>query len=147
ESTLCIQRSLVMTQPARQLFDNIRVLDLVTRDSAATIASSYLADFGADVIKIDRPGEPEPAVTGNYVKNGVNLRYKVQGRNKRHITLEISKPKGRAIFHELVKQADVVVENFPPGTLESWGHAWETLRALNPRLIFGRISSFGQNGP
>jgi crotonobetainyl-CoA:carnitine CoA-transferase CaiB-like acyl-CoA transferase len=136
-----------VTPPSPQIFDNIRVLDLITREAGATIATSYLADMGADVIKIDRPGEPEPAMAGHYVKDGINLPYKVKGRNKRHITLDVSKPQGRDIFHRLVADADVVAENFSPGTMEGWGHDWETLRSLNPRLIFCRISPFGQTGP
>ena len=136
-----------MTQPKQQIFEGVRVLDLVSREAGATIASSYLADFGADIIKIDKPGEPEPAVGAHYAKNGINLPYKVKGRNKRHITLDISKPQGRDIFHKLVEKADVVIENFPAGDMEEWGHDWETLHSINPRLIFCRISDYGQTGP
>ena len=136
-----------MTQPRQQIFEGVRVLDLVSREAGVTLAGAVMADFGADVIKIDKPGEPEPAVGAHYAKNGINLPYKVKGRNKRHITLDISKPQGRDIFHKLVEKADVVIENFPAGAMEEWGHDWETLRSVNPRLIFCRISDYGQTGP
>ncbi len=136
-----------MPQPKQQIFEGVRVLDLVSRESGATIAGAYLADFGADVIKIDKPGEPGPALDAHYVKNGIDLQYKVKGRNKRHITLDLSKPQGVDLFHKLVADSDVVVENLGLGVMEGWGHDWETLRSLNPRLIFVRLSDYGQDGP
>lgn len=136
-----------MTQPKQQIFEGVRVIDLVARGAGATLAGSYLADFGADVIKIDRPGEPEPALGWPYVKDGTYLPYKLKGRNKRHITLDLSKPQGRDLFHRLIADTDVVIEDFPAGTMEEWGHDWETLSSINPGLVFCRISPCGQTGP
>jgi len=136
-----------MTQPKQQIFEGVRVLDLVSRESGATFAGTYLADFGADVIKIDRPGDPGAVLGAHYVKNGIDLQYKVKGRNKRHVTLDITKPQGRDIFHKLVEKADVVIENFHAGDMEKWGYGWDVLSSTNPRLIFVRISDYGQDGP
>ena len=136
-----------MAQPSAELFDNLRVLDLIGRESGGTICTSYLADFGADVIKIDRPGEPEPAMAAQYVKSGFNLPYKVKGRNKRHITLDLSKPQGQDIFRRLVGVSDVVAESFPPGAMEGWGFGYESLKSINPKIVFTRLSGFGQTGP
>jgi crotonobetainyl-CoA:carnitine CoA-transferase CaiB-like acyl-CoA transferase len=136
-----------MKKPAPQIYSGLRVLDLGNRYDGTTIAGAYMGDFGADVIKIDSPLDDQPARGGIYVKNDVYLPYKVQGRNKRHITLDISKPRGRELFHRLVAKSDVVIETYRPGVMEGWGHSWETLSKLNPRLIFCRISPFGQSGP
>ena len=136
-----------MPQPKQQIYEGVRVLDLGNRYDGTTIAGAYMADFGADVIKIDKPDDDAPARGDSYVKNNVYLPYKVQGRNKRHITLDIGKPRGRDIFQRLVAVSDVVIETNPPGVMEAWGHDWETLRSINPRLIFCRISPFGQTGP
>jgi crotonobetainyl-CoA:carnitine CoA-transferase CaiB-like acyl-CoA transferase len=136
-----------MTQPKKHIFEGVRVLDLVSREAGATLTGAVMADFGADVIKIDRPGEPDPVVGRHYVKDGINLPYKVKGRNKRHITLDISVPQGRDLFHKLVAESDVVIESFPVGTMEEWGHGWETLSSINPGLIFCRVSDYGQTGP
>ena len=119
-----------MTQPKQQLYEGVRVLDLGNRYDGTTIAGAYMADFGADVIKIDRPGDDAPAKGGIYVKDGVYLPYKVQGRNKRHITLDISEPRGGTIFHRLVAVSDVLIETYPPGVMEEWGHDWEKLMTL-----------------
>lgn len=113
---------------------------------AGPMTASVLGDFGADVIKIERPGLGDP-LRWNHRHHDVGLFYKVQARNKRCITLNLKTDRGRAIFHELVREADVVVENFRPGVMERLGNDWETLRKLNPRLIFCRISGWGQDGP
>jgi crotonobetainyl-CoA:carnitine CoA-transferase CaiB-like acyl-CoA transferase len=113
---------------------------------AGPIAASVLADFGADVIKIERPVSGDP-LRWLYPKNGAGLFYKMEARNKRCITLDLKQPEGRELFHRLVAESDVVMENFRPGVMERLGHDWETLRRINPRLVFCRLSGFGQTGP
>jgi crotonobetainyl-CoA:carnitine CoA-transferase CaiB-like acyl-CoA transferase len=133
-----------MTDP-RALSD-LRVLDIATLFAGPTSAT-LLADFGADVIKIEHPTRPDPARTHGQSKNGVGLWWKILGRNKRAITLNLSSPEGQEVFLELVKTADVVVENFRPGTLERWNIGPERLLEINPRLIVTRVTGFGQTGP
>ena len=127
------------------VFEGIRVLD-VGHIVAGPFVASVLADFGADVIKIEPPGRGDP-LRWIYPKGDVGLFYKMQGRNKKSITLDLKKPAGRAIFHRLAASADVVVENFRPGVMERLGCGWDSLSALNPRLIMCRLSGFGQTGP
>src|SRR3954469_18342464 len=120
-----------MTDP--QALSDLRVLDIATLFAGPT-AATLLADFGADVIKIEHPTRPDPARTHGQSKNGVGLWWKILGRNKRAITLDLSSPEGQEVFRELVKTADVVVENFRPGTLERWNIRPERLLEINPRL-------------
>ncbi|MDT7672052.1 MAG: hypothetical protein QOC74_4835 [Pseudonocardiales bacterium] len=131
--------------PPQSLLAGVRVLD-VGHLVAGPMTASVLGDFGADVIKIERPGLGDP-LRWNHRQHDVGLFYKVQARNKRCITLNLKSDRGRGIFHELVRGADVVVENFRPGVMERLGNDWEMLRALNPRLVFCRISGWGQDGP
>lgn len=126
--------------------DDIRVLDIATLFAGPT-AATIMADFGADVIKVEHPRKPDPARTHGQSKNGIGLWWKILGRNKQAITLNLSSPDGQEIFLELVKTADVVIENFRPGTLERWGIGPERLREINPRLIVTRVTGFGQFGP
>ena len=127
------------------VFEGIRVLD-VGHIVAGPFVASVLADFGADVIKIEPPGRGDP-LRWIYPKGDVGLFYKMQGRNKKSITLDLKKPAGQAIFHRLAADADVVVENFRPGVMERLGCGWDVLSALNPGLIMCRLSGFGQTGP
>lgn len=124
----------------------IRVLDLGTR-IGAPFAATLLAELGADVIKVEQPGSGDFLRTIPPLADGVSLWWAVEGRGKRSITLDLSKPKGQEILRRLVPHADVVVENFLPGTLERWGIGPEQLRALNPRLVVSRASVYGQTGP
>ncbi len=126
--------------------DDIRVLDIATLFAGPT-AATIMADFGADVIKVEHPRKPDPARTHGQSKNGIGLWWKILGRNKQAITLNLSSSEGQEIFLELVRTADVVIENFRPGTLERWGIGPERLRAINPRLIVTRVTGFGQFGP
>lgn len=128
-----------------QVFKGIRVLD-VGHVVAGPFAASAMADFGADVIKIEKPVTGDP-LRWLYPKNGVGLFYKMQARNKRSITLDLKQVKGQQIFHRLVQKSDVLIENFRPGVMERLGSGWETLSALNPRLVMCRLSGFGQYGP
>jgi len=124
----------------------IRVVEAATL-FAAPFAGMLLGDFGAEVIKIEHPRRPDPARGHGPSKDGEGLWFKSLARNKRLITLDLSKPEGANIFLRLVAEADVVLENFRPGTLERWGLGWDELSAVNPRLVLARISGFGQTGP
>ena len=129
----------------KSVFEGIRVLD-IGHIVAGPIAASMLADFGAEVVKLERPGVGD-SLRKLLPKNGVGLHSKVASRNKKSITLDLKQPEGRDIFLKLVAKADVLVENFRPGVLERLGCSWETLSAINPRLILCRLSGFGQTGP
>ncbi|MFF9620861.1 CaiB/BaiF CoA transferase family protein [Streptomyces griseosporeus] len=124
----------------------LRVLDLATL-FAGPMAATLLGDFGADVVKVEHPAKPDPSRGHGPAKDGIGLWWKVLGRNKRAITLDLSRPGGRDILLRLAAGADVVVENFRPGTLEKWGLGWPQLSAANPRLVLARVTGFGQFGP
>ncbi|GAB2326366.1 CaiB/BaiF CoA transferase family protein [Streptomyces variabilis] len=124
----------------------LRVLDLATL-FAGPLAATLLGDFGADVVKVEHPRKPDPSRGHGPSKDGVGLWWKVLGRNKRAITLDLSTSGGRDTLLRLVRTADVVVENFRPGTLEKWDLGWPELSAANPRLVLARVTGFGQFGP
>jgi crotonobetainyl-CoA:carnitine CoA-transferase CaiB-like acyl-CoA transferase len=130
---------------ATPALEGIRVLDVATL-FAGPLAATFLADFGADVLKIEHP-RGDPARSHGHAKDGIGLWWKMLARNKKAITLYLGSPAGQEIFRELVKDADVVIENFRPGTLERWGLGYEQLSAINPRLILARVTGFGQIGP
>lgn len=125
--------------------EGIRVLDISTL-FAGPLAATFLADFGADVLKIEHP-RGDPARSHGHSKDGIGLWWKMLARNKKAITLYLGSSAGQEIFRELVKDADVVIENFRPGTLERWGLGYEQLSAINPRLVLARVTGFGQVGP
>ena len=131
-----------MTAP----LNGVRVIDLATL-FAGPLAAAFLGDFGADVVKVEHPAKPDPARGHGPAKDGIGLWWKVLGRNKRTITLNLSDHDGAALLRRLVADADVLVENFRPGTLERWGLGPDELHAVNPRLVITRISGFGQVGP
>jgi crotonobetainyl-CoA:carnitine CoA-transferase CaiB-like acyl-CoA transferase len=124
----------------------LRVLDLATL-FAGPLAATFLGDFGAEVIKVEHPLRPDPSRGHGPAKNGVGLWWKLLGRNKRTMTLDLSKPGGRATLLRLAAGADVIVENFRPGTLEKWSLGWDELSAANPRVVLARVTAFGQFGP
>jgi crotonobetainyl-CoA:carnitine CoA-transferase CaiB-like acyl-CoA transferase len=126
--------------------EGIRVVEAATL-FAAPLAAMLLGDFGADVGKIEHPSRPDPGRGHGPNKNGEGLWFKALARNKRLITLDLSKPDGRSLFLRLAAEADVVIENFRPGTLERWGLGWDELSAANPGLVLARVSGFGQTGP
>jgi crotonobetainyl-CoA:carnitine CoA-transferase CaiB-like acyl-CoA transferase len=126
--------------------EGIRVVEAATL-FAAPLATMLLADFGADVVKLEHPSRPDPARGHGPAKDGAGLWFKALSRNKRHATLDLSHPDGQALFLRLAAGADVVVENFRPGTLERWNVGWDELSAANPRLVLARVSGFGQDGP
>ncbi|MER5877181.1 MULTISPECIES: CoA transferase [unclassified Streptomyces] len=133
-------------RPEGGSLDGLRVLDLATL-FAGPLAATLLGDFGAEVVKVEHPGKPDPSRGHGPSKDGIGLWWKLLGRNKRTITLDLSKPGGRATLLRLAADADVIVENFRPGTLEKWDLGWEELSAANPRLILARVTAFGQFGP
>ena len=114
---------------------------------AAPFATVLLADFGAEVIKIEHPKYGDGQRKLEPIMDGIPLWWKSVARNKRCITLDLGKPEGADIFKRLVKGTDVVVENYRPGTFEKWGIGYEAIRAIDPRIIMLRISGFGQTGP
>jgi crotonobetainyl-CoA:carnitine CoA-transferase CaiB-like acyl-CoA transferase len=125
--------------------DGLRVLEVATL-FAGPLAATMLGDFGAEVIKIEHP-DGDPVRTHGASKDGVGLWWKVIGRNKKVITLYLGSPEGQEIFRRMVADADVVIENFRPGTLERWGLGYDVLSAINPRLVLARVTGFGQFGP
>jgi len=131
-------------KPAGPL-QGIKVLDLATL-FAGPLAATLLGDFGADVIKIEHP-KGDPVRSHGHVKNGINLWWKMIGRNKRAITLNLSRTEAQAILLDLAAQADVLIENFRPGTLEGWNIGPAELHARNPGLVIARVTGFGQEGP
>jgi crotonobetainyl-CoA:carnitine CoA-transferase CaiB-like acyl-CoA transferase len=123
----------------------IRVLDL-SNLIAGPLAGMFLADFGAEVIKVEHPTRPDELRRWGNAKDDVGLYFKVLNRNKKTIGLDLKSDEGRELALQLVKHCDVVLENFRPDTLERWGLGWETLHATNPELVMLRISGYGQTG-
>ncbi len=134
-----------MTKADAMPLAGIRVLDLATM-MAAPATAGYLAEFGADVIKVEKPGEGDPQRKWGTRKGGASLYWKSISRNKRSLTLDLRVAEGAEILKKLVPTADVVIANFRPGTLERWGLGFETLSALNPGLVMLEISGFGRLG-
>jgi crotonobetainyl-CoA:carnitine CoA-transferase CaiB-like acyl-CoA transferase len=126
--------------------DGIRVLDLCSHLSGP-YCGMLLGDLGADVIKIERPGEGDDARNMPPFVNGEGAPFMLWNRNKRSIALDLKAPEGREAFLALVREADILIENFRPGTLDRLGLGYAALAKLNPRLIYGAISGFGQTGP
>lgn len=126
--------------------DGLRVLDLATL-FAGPLAATMLGDFGAEVIKVEHPRRPDPSRGHGPAKDGTGLWWKLLGRNKRTITLDLAAPGGRETLLGLAATADVIIENFRPGTLERWGLGWPELSAANPALVLARVTAFGQFGP
>lgn len=114
---------------------------------AGPFAGKTLADFGADVIKIEPSDGGDPLRTWRLLREGTSVWWEVQSRNKRSVAMDLRQPEAQEAVRKLAGEADVLIENFKPGTLEAWGLGWDVLHALNPRLIMLRISGFGQTGP
>jgi len=124
----------------------LRVIDCSTI-LAGPLTCQILGDFGAEVIKVEHPLRPDGMRGHGTAVDGHGLWWKEVGRNKRTLGLDLSRPEGAEVLIELVRSADVLVENFRPGTLERWGLDWDTLRSANPGLILLRVTGFGQEGP
>ncbi len=114
---------------------------------AGPFAGKTLGDFGADVIKIEAPGAGDPLRNWRMIQDGTSVWWQVQSRNKRSLALDLRSSEGQDIARKLIAQADVLIENFRPGTLEGWGMDYETLSRDNPGLVMLRISGYGQTGP
>jgi formyl-CoA transferase len=124
----------------------IRVLELGSL-IAGPFCAKTLADFGAEVIKIEPPGEGDPLRKWRRMRDGTSLWWQVQSRNKKSVTCNLRRPEGQEIVRRLARTAHIVVENFRPGALEKWNLGWEQLAAENPKLVMVRISGYGQTGP
>ena len=125
---------------------DIKVIELGTL-IAGPFCARLLAEFGAEVIKIEAPDGGDPLRKWRKLHQGTSLWWYLQARNKKSLTLNLRMPEAQEIVRRLVKDADIVVENFRPGAMEKWGLGWEALSAINPRLIMVRLSGYGQTGP
>ncbi len=129
-----------------QALQGLRVVEM-GQLIAGPFAGKTLGDFGADVIKIEAPGSGDPLRNWRMIQDGTSVWWQVQSRNKRSIALDLRQQEGQDIARALIAEADVLVENFRPGTLEGWGMSYEELSKANPGLIMLRISGYGQSGP
>lgn len=135
-----------LTGPSEGPLAGLRVLDISTV-LAGPLSCQVLGDFGADVIKVEHPRAGDSFRSHGAQKDGHGLWWKIVSRNKRCVAVDLSHPEGAALVLDLVRSADVLVENFRPGTLERWGLGWDVLHEANPRLVLARITGFGQTGP
>lgn len=129
-----------------QALAGIKVLELGTL-IAGPFCARMLGEFGADVIKIEAPGQGDPLRQWRVLKDGNSLWWSVQSRNKKSLSLNMKHPKAQEIARKLALEADIIIENYRPGVLEKWGLGYEQLRALNPATIMVRLSGYGQDGP
>ncbi len=123
---------------------SLRVIDC-SRLIAGGVLATVLADHGADVIKVENPRGGDPLRT--WLRERGELWWKVYARGKRSVTLNLTHPRGQGLLKRLIRDADILIENFVPGTFEKWGLGWDVLSAENPRLVFARVSGWGQDGP
>lgn len=135
-----------MTGSAVQPLAGVRVLELGNM-IAAPFCTRILAEFGAEVVKVEDPKGGDQLRQWRKMYKGTSLWWLAQARNKKSLAIDMRKPPGQEIVRALAARSDVVVENFRPGTLERWGIGWEALRALNPGLVMVRLSGYGQTGP
>lgn len=134
-------------ESAARPLEGLRVLDLATF-LAGPFCTTLMAEFGAEVIKVEQPGSGDPLRKfGTPTDCGDSLVWLQEARNKKCVTLNLKEPRGKALLERLVQESDVLVENFRTGTLEKWGLGWEHLHAINPRLIMLRVTGYGQTGP
>ena len=126
--------------------DGMRVIDL-TRVLAGPYATMLLADMGAEVIKVEEPGKGDDTRAWPAFAGGESTYFMSVNRGKKSLTLDLKSEAGKTVLRKLVAGADVLVENFRPGTLARLGFGWEAVHALNPRLVYCSISGFGESGP
>nr|WP_027017178.1 CoA transferase [Comamonas composti] len=135
-----------MAQIPAAALSGVRVIEM-GQLIAGPFCGKTLGEFGAEVIKIEAPGAGDPLRNWRLMQNGTSVWWQVQSRNKRSVALDLRQTEAQQIARQLIAEADVLVENFRPGTLEGWGMSPEQLHALNPRLVILRISGYGQTGP
>ena len=136
-----------MTEPGAGPLEGIRVIEL-GQLLAGPFTGRLLGDLGAEIIKVEAPGQPDPIREwGKARYHGRSLWWPVQSRNKKCVTLNLRHERGQELLLGLVEHADVVVENFRPGTLEKWNLGYERLSEVNPRVVLARVSGYGQTGP
>lgn len=128
------------------MLDGVKVLDL-TRVLAGPYCGMMLADMGAEVIKIEMPGRGDDSRKNAPIVHGESAYFMNLNRNKWGMTLNLKSEKGKEIFRELVKQSDIVLENFRPGVMEKLGLGYEELQKINPAIVYGAVSGFGDYGP
>jgi formyl-CoA transferase len=126
--------------------EGLKILD-TSQLFAGAMPATLMGDFGAEVIKVEHPKFGDNLRSVGAVKDGIPLAWKFHSRNKKCITLDLGSPQGGEIFKRLVKDTDILIEAFRPGTMERWGLGYEDLKTVNPRLIMVRVSGFGQTGP
>src|SRR5690606_26231897 len=126
--------------------EGVRVLELGSL-VAAPYAGKIFSEFGAEVIKVEQPKTGDPLRNWRVMHGDTSVWWYVQARNKKSITVNLREEKGQEIVKRLVKEADVVLENFKPGTLEKWNLGYEELKKINPSIILTRVSGYGQTGP
>ena len=130
----------------QQILSGIRVLEL-GQLIAGPFAAKTLADFGAEIIKVESPQDGDPLRKWRMLHEGTSVWWQAQSRNKQSICIDLRQPEGQDIVRRLAQDADVLIENFRPGTMEKWGMGWDALHALNPKLIMLCVSGYGQDGP
>src|SRR5690606_2856732 len=135
-----------MLNQTKRPLEGVRVIEL-GQLLAGPFAGCILAYFGAEVIKVEPPGNGDPIRNWRILDEGTSLWWRSIARNKKSVTIDLRQEKGRALAKRLMGKADVVIENFRPGTMEKWGLGPEEMRASNPELVYARISGYGQNGP
>ena len=128
------------------MLDGVRVLDL-SRVIAGPYCARLLADLGADVVKLERPGRGDDLRDLGGGKHGMSAAFAAVNRNKRGIAVELGHPEGARLAFELARRADVVVENFLPGAADRLGLGYEAVRAANPGVVYASVTGFGQSGP
>lgn len=133
-------------QHQRGPLQGVRVVE-VGQLLAGPFCGHLFADYGAEVIKVEPPGEGDAIRRWGQLYKGLGLYWPILSREKKSVTLDLRHPEGQALLRKLVSTADVFVENFRPGTLERWGVGWEQVSAINPRLVMVRVSGYGQSGP
>ena len=135
-----------MTPPSPAALAGVRVIEM-GQLIAGPFAGKTLGEFGADVVKIEPPGAGDPLRNWRLIKDGTSVWWQVQSRNKRSLALDLRDAQAQEIVRRLVRDADILIENFRPGAMEGWGLGPDALLALNPRLIMLRVSGYGQSGP
>jgi formyl-CoA transferase len=135
-----------MSESGKGPLSGVRVLELGSL-VAGPYATSVMALLGATVIKVEPPGDGDPLRNWRHRLDGTSLWWLMQSRNKRSVTIDLKRPEGQDLVRRLAASCELLVENFKPGMLESWGLGWEALHAANPKLVMVRVSGFGQTGP